>query len=85
MHPQQGGKQFCFCTDGPLHLRMCLHPEAFRKKIQLPPHYFRYFDLRRRVSQFSKTDRTFGSLKEVLDRIFCDVGSMLKRYYVYIV
>jgi len=47
IHPEHGGKPFCFVTDGPLHLRQCLHPEAFRKKLSLPPHFFRYFDIRR--------------------------------------
>jgi epithelial splicing regulatory protein 1/2 len=57
IHPDHGGRQFCFCTDGPLHLRQCLHPEAFRKKLSLPSHFFRYFDLRRCVRQQYNDER----------------------------
>jgi epithelial splicing regulatory protein 1/2 len=76
IHPEHGGKPFCFCTDGPLHLRQCLHPEAFRKKLNLPSHYYRYFDIRqcfRNCYMKGSNDQTSaaamvcGSLKEMLN------------------
>ncbi|ESO06931.1 hypothetical protein HELRODRAFT_139357, partial [Helobdella robusta] len=40
-------QNFCLCTDGQLHLRMCLLPECSNKNINLAHHYFRFFDLRK--------------------------------------
>ena len=70
IHPEHGGRPFCFCTDGPLHLRMCLHPEAFRKNICLPSHYYRYFDLRKEFqAAYTAEPRPIAGLKDMLDGI----------------
>ncbi|XP_062841758.1 epithelial splicing regulatory protein 1 [Trichomycterus rosablanca] len=41
------GSSFCLCTDGQLHLRQVLHPEASSKNILLPECFFSFFDLRK--------------------------------------
>jgi len=68
VHPDHGGKSFCFITDGPLHLRLCMHPEACKKNIHLPDHYYRYFDLRRDFKKFYKAD-VINCIKDMLECI----------------
>uniref|UniRef100_A0A8C5IM85 Epithelial splicing regulatory protein 1 n=1 Tax=Junco hyemalis TaxID=40217 RepID=A0A8C5IM85_JUNHY len=41
------GTSFCFCTDGQLHIRQVLHPEASKKNISLPECFYSFFDLRK--------------------------------------
>lgn len=67
VHPDHGGKPFCFCTDGPLHLRMCLIPECIRKNINLPNHFFRFFDLRKEFRKLYKCEGPINCLKDMLD------------------
>ena len=38
---------FCLVTDGQLHLRQVLHPEATKKCLPLPEYFHRFFDLRK--------------------------------------
>ena len=45
-----GGDNFTLVTDGQLHLRQCLYPEAVRKNISLPHYYQRFHDLRKEFS-----------------------------------
>lgn len=71
IHPQQGGKPFCFVTDGSLHLRMLLHPEAFHKNITLAPYFFKYHDLRKQFKQFYKPDRSIANIEDMMSCILC--------------
>ena len=73
VHPDHGGKSFCFITDGPLHLRLCMHPEACKKNIHLPDHYYRYFDLRRDFKKFYKAD-VINCIKDMLECILLWCG-----------
>uniref|UniRef100_A0A8C5PTW3 Epithelial splicing regulatory protein 1 n=1 Tax=Leptobrachium leishanense TaxID=445787 RepID=A0A8C5PTW3_9ANUR len=41
------GTSFCLCTDGQLHIRQVLHPEASKKNIMLPECFYSFFDLRK--------------------------------------
>ncbi|XP_053571184.1 epithelial splicing regulatory protein 1 isoform X2 [Bombina bombina] len=41
------GTSFCLCTDGQLHVRQVLHPEASKKNILLPECFYSFFDLRK--------------------------------------
>jgi len=41
------GGAFTIITDGQLHLRQALYPEAYRKNITLPAYYQRFHDLRK--------------------------------------
>lgn len=66
IHPDQGGRAFCLCSDGPLHLRMVLHPEAFQKNIAVSPYFYRYYDLRKQFRNFYKPDRSIASLDDML-------------------
>ena len=38
---------FVLVTDGQLHIRQCLFPEAQRKNIKLPNYYYKFHDLRK--------------------------------------
>ena len=38
---------FVLVTDGQLHIRQCLFPEAQRKNIKLPNYYYSFHDLRK--------------------------------------
>ena len=69
VHPDHGGRPFSFCTDGQLHLRMCLLPEATRKNIILPLHFYKFFDLRKEFKKFYKTERPINCIKDMLDCI----------------
>ncbi|KAM4688443.1 epithelial splicing regulatory protein 1 isoform 2-T2 [Discoglossus pictus] len=41
------GTSFCLCTDGQLHIRQVLHPEASKKNILLPECFYSFFDLQK--------------------------------------
>ncbi|KAJ8290979.1 hypothetical protein GJAV_G00019900 [Gymnothorax javanicus] len=41
------GASFCLCTDGQLHVRQVIHPEASSKNIMLPECFYSFFDLRK--------------------------------------
>ncbi|XP_069076587.1 epithelial splicing regulatory protein 1 isoform X1 [Pleurodeles waltl] len=41
------GTSFSLCTDGQLHIRQVLHPEASKKNILLPECFYSFFDLRK--------------------------------------
>uniref|UniRef100_A0AAR2JS03 RRM domain-containing protein n=1 Tax=Pygocentrus nattereri TaxID=42514 RepID=A0AAR2JS03_PYGNA len=45
------GNSFCLCTDGQLHLRQVLHPEASSKNVLLPECFFSFFDLRKEFNK----------------------------------
>ena len=68
VHPDVGGRQFQFVTDGQLHMRTCLHPEAVRKSIPLAPHYYSFFDLRREFRMRYKPE-VVNCIRDMLDCI----------------
>ncbi|XP_037309677.2 epithelial splicing regulatory protein 1 isoform X3 [Pungitius pungitius] len=41
------GTSVCLCTDGPLHIRQVIHPEAASKNILVPDCFNSFFDLRK--------------------------------------
>uniref|UniRef100_H3ARY0 Epithelial splicing regulatory protein 1 n=1 Tax=Latimeria chalumnae TaxID=7897 RepID=H3ARY0_LATCH len=56
------GTSFCLCTDGQLHIRQVLHPEASSKNITLPDCFYSFFDLRK---EFKKCCPGSPNLKEL--------------------
>lgn len=68
VHPDVGGRQFQFVTDGQLHMRTCLHPEAVRKSIPLAPHYYSFFDLRREFRMRYKPE-VVNCIRDMLDYV----------------
>lgn len=58
---------FQLVTDGQLHLRQVLHPEAIRHQINLPSSMFSFFDLRKEFSRFYNADTTPSSVAEMLN------------------
>jgi len=80
VHPDHGGRPFLFCTDGQLHLRMCLLPETTRKNIALPTHFHRFFDLRKEFKKLYKTERPINCIKDMLDCILCASHQLYTKF-----
>jgi len=66
------GGDLTLVTDGQLHLRQCLYPEATRKNITLPSYYQRFHDLRKEFQSCvpspvaNTVDAGGGSVEEML-------------------
>lgn len=71
VHPDHGGRPFCVVTDGSLHLRLVLHPEATQKGIHLPHYFFNFFDIRKEFKKFYKVSN-INCIKDMLDCILFD-------------
>ncbi|XP_037532233.1 epithelial splicing regulatory protein 1 isoform X1 [Nematolebias whitei] len=41
------GTSLCLCTDGQLHIRQVIHPEAASKNVLVPDSFYSFFDLRK--------------------------------------
>nr|XP_002736133.1 PREDICTED: epithelial splicing regulatory protein 2-like isoform X1 [Saccoglossus kowalevskii] len=67
------GATFCFCIDGSLHLRQCLHPQCANKGIELPEHYYQFFDIRKEFRRFYTLAPQVNSLKEMADHLKIDI------------
>uniref|UniRef100_A0A671ME25 Epithelial splicing regulatory protein 1-like n=1 Tax=Sinocyclocheilus anshuiensis TaxID=1608454 RepID=A0A671ME25_9TELE len=63
------GNTFYLCTDGQLHIRQVLHPEASSKNILLPECFFSFFDLRK---EFKKKFPSEGELKDLNLQVMAD-------------
>ncbi|KAF6739730.1 Epithelial splicing regulatory protein 1 [Oryzias melastigma] len=51
------GTSWCLCTDGQLHIRQVIHPEAASKNILVPECFYSFFDLRKEFkSHFPASD-----------------------------
>ncbi|XP_032415096.1 epithelial splicing regulatory protein 1 isoform X3 [Xiphophorus hellerii] len=51
------GTSLCLCTDGQLHIRQVIHPEAASKNIPVPDCFYSFFDLRKEFkSHFATSD-----------------------------
>ncbi|CAG2104484.1 unnamed protein product [Medioppia subpectinata] len=50
------GRSFHVITDGQLHLRQVLHPEASNKGIQLPEYFNTFYDLRKEFRKFYRNN-----------------------------
>ncbi|KFM78083.1 RNA-binding protein fusilli, partial [Stegodyphus mimosarum] len=60
------GQPFHLVTDGQLHLRQVLHPEACQKNITLPEYYYSFFDLRKEFRKFYHSDE-IHSVQDMLN------------------
>ncbi|CAJ1062202.1 epithelial splicing regulatory protein 1 isoform X4 [Xyrichtys novacula] len=49
------GTSVCLCTDGQLHIRQVIHPEAASKNILVPDCFFSFFDLRKEFKKHFPT------------------------------
>ena len=58
---------FSLITDGQLHLRQVLHPEAIKKSILLPAYFYKFYDLRK---EFRKCYRN-NDMRTVEDMLSC--------------
>ncbi|XP_054903717.1 epithelial splicing regulatory protein 1 isoform X2 [Poeciliopsis prolifica] len=51
------GTSLCLCTDGQLHIRQVIHPEAASKNIPVPDCFYSFFDLRKEFkNHFATSD-----------------------------
>ena len=57
---------FTLVTDGQLHIRQCLFPEAQRKNIKLPSYYYTFHDLRKEYMA-ATPNSTVLSIKDMLN------------------
>uniref|UniRef100_A0A1W7RAH2 RNA-binding protein fusilli n=1 Tax=Hadrurus spadix TaxID=141984 RepID=A0A1W7RAH2_9SCOR len=60
------GHSFQFITDGQLHLRQVIHPEACNKNITLPHYYYTFFDLRKEFSKLYGSEEVH-SIQDMLN------------------
>ncbi|XP_014675115.1 PREDICTED: epithelial splicing regulatory protein 1-like isoform X2 [Priapulus caudatus] len=72
LHGDAGGS-FHFVTDGQLHFRQCLHPEAGNKNVELPPYFYSFFDLRKEFKKFYHQVEDVSCVKDMLDYIGLEV------------
>ncbi len=59
---------FAVVTDGQLHIRQALMPEAQRKNLKVPEYYYAFHDLRK---EFSARYPSAGSVSSVQDMLKC--------------
>ncbi|XP_054722773.1 LOW QUALITY PROTEIN: RNA-binding protein fusilli-like [Uloborus diversus] len=64
--PDGHGRNFHLVTDGQLHLRQVLHPEACQKHISLPDYYYSFFDLRKEFRKLYSSEE-IHSIQEMLN------------------
>ena len=57
---------FTLVTDGQLHIRQCLFPEAQRKNIRLPTYYYQFHDLRKEYMA-ANPNTSVASLRDMLN------------------
>ncbi|XP_037130191.1 epithelial splicing regulatory protein 1 isoform X1 [Syngnathus acus] len=50
------GTSVCLCTDGQLHIRQVIHPEAASKNILVPDCFYSFFDLRKEFKTHFPSD-----------------------------
>uniref|UniRef100_H2LYN9 Epithelial splicing regulatory protein 1 n=1 Tax=Oryzias latipes TaxID=8090 RepID=H2LYN9_ORYLA len=64
------GTSWCLCTDGQLHIRQVIHPEAASKNILVPDCFYSFFDLRKEFKKhFPSSDlkaSNVGSMAECI-------------------
>lgn len=52
----ESGRSFQVITEGQLHLRQVLHPEACNKNITLPDYFHTFYDLRKEFRKFYRNN-----------------------------
>uniref|UniRef100_A0A3P8XWS7 RRM domain-containing protein n=1 Tax=Esox lucius TaxID=8010 RepID=A0A3P8XWS7_ESOLU len=80
------GTSLCVCTDGQLHIRQVLHPEAASKNLALPNCLNSFFDLRKEFRKhFPSADTKSLSVQSMAECIFSPDDLMLTGVCVCIV
>ncbi|XP_022082225.1 epithelial splicing regulatory protein 1-like isoform X3 [Acanthaster planci] len=69
------GNTFCLLTDGQLHIRQCLHPQALNKNVELPDFFYSFFDLRKEFQKFHAGATTITTVKDMADYLKIDTGN----------
>uniref|UniRef100_A0A8C5PUK8 Epithelial splicing regulatory protein 1 n=1 Tax=Leptobrachium leishanense TaxID=445787 RepID=A0A8C5PUK8_9ANUR len=70
------GTSFCLCTDGQLHIRQVLHPEASKKNIMLPECFYSFFDLRKEFKKCLPGSSDSNEL-DVAEMLSCILSGVL--------
>ncbi|XP_071958690.1 epithelial splicing regulatory protein 1-like [Antedon mediterranea] len=70
------GATLCLVTDGQLHLRQCLHPQASNKDLQLQPYFSRFFDLRKEFRKVYQQAGIISNVKDMADHMNIDTGKL---------
>uniref|UniRef100_A0A3Q3EEG5 Epithelial splicing regulatory protein 1 n=1 Tax=Labrus bergylta TaxID=56723 RepID=A0A3Q3EEG5_9LABR len=72
------GTSVCLCTDGQLHIRQVIHPEAASKYILVPDCFFSFFDLRKEFKEhFPTSDLKALNIHDMAEGILPNVYSVL--------
>ncbi|PIK58041.1 putative epithelial splicing regulatory protein 2 [Apostichopus japonicus] len=66
---------FCICTDGQLHIRQCLHPQATSKGVELPDYFYQFFDIRKEFRRKYPEAPIIIDVKDMAQFLNIDVGS----------
>jgi hypothetical protein len=74
----QGASDLTLVTDGPLHLRQCLLPEALRKNFHLADYLYRFHDLRKEFSAAFPAQSSAATVEDMLNRECKIVGNTEK-------
>ncbi|KAH0617565.1 hypothetical protein JD844_015953, partial [Phrynosoma platyrhinos] len=76
------GTSFCLCTDGQLHIRQVLHPEASKKNILLPECFYSFFDLRKEFKKCCPGSPEIDKLdaKVMAEYLNLDKNSSVQRH-----
>lgn len=69
------GNTFCLCTDGQLHIRQCLHPQATSKKVELPDYFYQFYDLRKEFRRSHPEAPIMIDVKDMAEYLRIEVGS----------
>uniref|UniRef100_A0A8C4L459 Epithelial splicing regulatory protein 1 n=1 Tax=Equus asinus asinus TaxID=83772 RepID=A0A8C4L459_EQUAS len=71
------GTSFCLCTDGQLHVRQILHPEASKKNVLLPECFYSFFDLRKEFKKSCPGSPDMDKLDVAVapEKMFCLIHS----------
>uniref|UniRef100_A0A3B3U5S0 Epithelial splicing regulatory protein 1 n=1 Tax=Poecilia latipinna TaxID=48699 RepID=A0A3B3U5S0_9TELE len=74
------GTSLCLCTDGQLHIRQVIHPEAASKNIPVPDCFYSFFDLRKEFkNHFATSDLKALNAHVMAECILCHSFSNPER------
>uniref|UniRef100_A0A3B5QHH6 Epithelial splicing regulatory protein 1 n=1 Tax=Xiphophorus maculatus TaxID=8083 RepID=A0A3B5QHH6_XIPMA len=74
------GTSLCLCTDGQLHIRQVIHPEAASKNIPVPDCFYSFFDLRKEFkNHFATSDLKALNAHVMAECILCNSFSNPER------
>ncbi|XP_072013370.1 epithelial splicing regulatory protein 1-like [Amphiura filiformis] len=68
------GATFCLCTDGQLHVRQCIHPQALKKNVELQDYFCNFFDIRKEFRKCHPEAPQITTVKDMADYLKIECG-----------